>query len=137
MCVFCKIVEGSIPSYKVYEDNDILAFLDISQVTIGHTLVIPKKHFENVFELDEKTASILYNRVVQIAKMLKKNLNISDLNILNNNGKLAYQSVNHYHIHLIPRYENDSFSINFPTNKLTTEEFINLKDKISKNKRWT
>lgn len=130
MCIFCKIVNGEIPAYKVYEDGDVLAFLDISQVTLGHTLVIPKKHVENVFELDENTASSLYRAVVKVANKLKKNLNIENLNILNNNGKLAYQSVFHYHIHLLPRYENDSFSINFPTNKLSEEEFINLRDKI-------
>jgi len=131
MCVFCRIAEGSIPAYKIYEDQDILAFLDISQVTLGHCLVIPKKHFENIFELDNKTASILFEKVVQIAKMLKKNLNIENINILNNNGKLAYQSVNHYHIHLIPRYEDDNFKIDFPTNKLTDAEFLNLKEKIT------
>ncbi|MCK9471698.1 MAG: HIT domain-containing protein [Bacilli bacterium] len=131
MCVFCKIVEGSIPAYKIYEDSDILAFLDISQVTIGHTLVIPKKHYENIFELDEKTAATLYEKVVGVAKMLKQKLGINDLNILNNNGKLAYQSVGHYHIHLLPRYENDEFKINFPTNKLTDKEFNDLMNKIT------
>lgn len=131
MCVFCKIVEGSIPAYKIYEDSDILAFLDISQVTIGHTLVIPKKHYENIFVLDEKTAATLYEKVVEVAKMLKQKLGINDLNILNNNGKLAYQSVGHYHIHLLPRYENDEFKINFPTNKLTDKEFKDLMNKIT------
>lgn len=132
MCVFCKIVEGSIPSYKVYEDSEVLAFLDLSQLTLGHTLVIPKKHVENVFELDSKTASILFDRVVEVAKLLKKNLNINDLNILNNNGKLASQSVNHYHIHLLPRYENDGFKFDANPNKLNEEEFINLQNQIIK-----
>lgn len=131
MCVFCKIVSGEIPSYKIYEDNHVLAFLDIGQVTIGHTLVIPKKHYENIFELDPKEASILYEKVVLVANKLKKSLNICNLNILNNNGKLAYQSVFHYHIHLIPRYENDNFSIFFPSNKLNPEEFLELQKKIN------
>ena len=130
MCVFCKIIDGSIPSYKIYEDQDILAFLDISQVTLGHTLVIPKKHVENVFELDEKTAGILFSKIPMIAKKLKSALNINDLNILNNNGKGAYQSVFHYHIHLLPRYEDDNFSINFPSNKLSELEFKELQNKI-------
>lgn len=130
MCVFCKIIEGDIPSYKVYEDNDVLAFLDISQVTIGHTLVIPKKHVENVFELDQDTASVLFSKIPLIANKLKKALNITDLNILNNNGKGAYQSVFHYHIHLLPRYENDNFSINFPSNKLSENEFKELMNNI-------
>lgn len=133
MCVFCKIVEGEIPAYKVYEDDDILAFLDISQVTVGHTLVIPKKHYENIFELDEEGASKLFKAVTKVAKQLKTSLQIENLNILNNNGKLAYQSVFHYHIHLLPRYQNDKFSINFPTNKLSETQFIELRDKIGKN----
>lgn len=131
MCVFCRIVEGSIPAYKIYEDQDVLAFLDTSQVTIGHTLVIPKKHIENIFAMDQELASRLFSKVPLIANKLKKGLNINDLNILNNNGKLAYQSVNHYHIHLIPRSEGDEFSINFPTNKLTDAEFTELMNKIN------
>lgn len=130
MCVFCKIVNNEITSYKIYEDNDVLAFLDISQVTIGHTLVIPKKHVENVFELDSNTAAKLFSKIPLIANKLKQSLNVNDLNILNNNGKLAYQSVNHYHIHLLPRYPNDLFQINFPNNKLSKEEFDELKQKI-------
>src|SRR5690554_6990990 len=79
MCVFCKIVEGEIPAYKVYEDDDILAFLDISQVTVGHTLVIPKKHYENIFELDEEGASKLFKAVTKVAKQLKTSLQIENL----------------------------------------------------------
>lgn len=132
MCIFCKIVEGSIPSYKVYEDSEVLAFLDLSQLTLGHTLVIPKKHVENIFELDSDTASVLFKRVVEVAKLLKNNLNVENLNILNNNGKLASQSVNHYHIHLLPRYENDGFSFSSNPNKLSNEDFIKLQKQIAK-----
>lgn len=132
MCIFCKIVEGSIPSYKVYEDSEVLAFLDLSQLTLGHTLVIPKKHVENIFELDSDTASVLFERVVEVAKLLKNNLNVENLNILNNNGKLASQSVNHYHIHLLPRYENDGFSFSSNPNKLSNEDFIKLQKQIAK-----
>jgi len=130
MCIFCKIVNGEIPAYKIYEDDNILAFLDIGQVTIGHTLVIPKKHVQNIFELDSETAKKLFDKVVLVAKKLKKALNIENLNLINNNGSLAYQSVFHYHIHLIPRYENDEFKITFPTNKLTEKEFKDLEEKI-------
>ena len=132
MCVFCKIIDGSIPSYKVFEDSEVLAFLDLSQLTIGHTLVIPKKHVENIFELDSNTASNLFERVVLVANLLKKNLNINDLNLINNNGKLASQTVNHYHIHLLPRYENDEFKFSSLPNKLSEEDFLILKEQISK-----
>ena len=124
MCVFCEIVKGNIPSYKVYEDDMCIAILDISQATIGHTLVIPKKHFKNIFELDEETAMHLFKVVTNLSKK------ISNMNILNNNGTLAGQSVDHFHIHIIPRYEKDNLEIKFSSNKLSPEEFNNLLNKI-------
>ncbi|WP_078390828.1 HIT family protein [Shouchella patagoniensis] len=104
-CIFCKIIAGEIPSVKVYEDNDILAFFDISQVTKGHTLVIPKHHHENVFELPEGVAATLFAAVPKIATALQTTFEPTGLNILNNNGESAGQSVFHYHLHLLPRYE--------------------------------
>ena len=105
-CIFCKIINKQIPSSVVYEDDDVIAFLDISQATIGHTLVVPKKHYENIFELNQDTT--IMQVVIKVANALKDSLNVSDLNIVNNNGPLAGQTVNHFHIHLIPRYENDN-----------------------------
>ena len=96
MCVFCKIINNEIPCYKVYEDDQVIAFLDISQVTHGHTLVVPKKHYENIFVLDEAIAGELYKAVVKVSNILKKGLNLTDLNIINNNGPVAGQTVNHY-----------------------------------------
>lgn len=130
MCVFCKIVNNEIPSYKVYEDDKVLAFLDISQATIGHTLVIPKEHFENIFALDENNAASIMKVVANLSKKLKSALNIEALNILNNSGALAGQTVNHFHIHLIPRYENDGLVIKFSENKLSETEFKELLNKI-------
>lgn len=130
MCVFCKIVNNEIPSYKVYEDDKVLAFLDISQATIGHTLVIPKEHFENIFALDENNAASIMKVVANLSKKLKSALNIEALNILNNSGALAGQTVNHFHIHLIPRYENDGLVIKFSENKLSETEFKELSNKI-------
>ena len=130
MCVFCEIVKGNIPSYKVYEDDMCIAILDISQATIGHTLVIPKKHFKNIFELDEETAMHLFKVVTNLSKKISKALNVDNMNILNNNGTLAGQSVDHFHIHIIPRYEKDNLEIKFSSNKLSPEEFNNLLNKI-------
>ena len=132
MCIFCKIINKEIPSYKIYEDDRFLAFLDISQATVGHTLVIPKQHFQNIFELDEKTAQDIFTLVASLACKLKQNLKIDDLNILNNNGSLAGQTVNHFHIHLIPRYKNDNLTIKFANNKLSSEEFTKLVSTITK-----
>lgn len=109
-CIFCKIVQGEIPAAKVYEDEHVLAFMDISQVTKGHTLVIPKVHQEDIFELDEEVASHLFSVIPKIANSIKKQFKPLGLNIVNNNGEAAGQTVFHYHIHLIPRYgEGDGF----------------------------
>lgn len=130
MCLFCEIASGNIPCYKVYEDELCLAFLDISQATIGHTLVIPKKHFKNILELDEETSSHIGKIVTKLAKNITTKLNINDVNILNNNGPLAGQSVEHFHVHIIPRYKNDQFNFTTPSNKLSEKEFIELANKI-------
>lgn len=113
MCVFCKIVNGEIPCFKVYEDEQFLGFLDISQATKGHTLVIPKKHISDIFELDNETAQNMLGVVSHISRLLKTKLGVSSVNIINNSGKLAGQTVNHFHIHIIPRYENDNCKIEF------------------------
>ncbi|WP_156323988.1 HIT family protein [Bacillus sp. JCM 19034] len=103
-CIFCKIVNGEIPSSKVYEDEHVYAFLDISQVTKGHTLVIPKAHYQDIYELPSEVASQLFSAVPKIANGLKAALNPIGMNMINNNGEKAGQTVFHYHIHLIPRY---------------------------------
>lgn len=133
-CIFCKIVEGEIPSYKIYEDENVLAFLDITQGTKGHTLVIPKKHVKNVYELDEKTASDIFKVVPKIANALKKAFNPIGLNIVQNNDK-PLQSVFHFHIHLIPRYENDQMVISTLNNfgKYDEVYFNNLASTIKEN----
>ena len=130
MCIFCEIIKGNIPCYKVYEDDVCVAFLDISQATIGHTLVLPKEHVENIFELDANTASNLGKVLALLAQNLKEKLDISDLNILNNNGELAGQTVKHLHFHLIPRYKENDLGIKFDSNNLSKEEFLNLLDKV-------
>lgn len=117
-CLFCEIMDGNIPSRKVYEDDQVYAFLDISQTTPGHTLVIPKTHVKNVFEMDNDIASELFKRVPKIAQAIKRsNPNIKGANIIMNNEEVAYQSVFHSHIHIIPRYsEEDDFSMKFKDN---------------------
>lgn len=130
MCLFCEIKNGNIPSYKIYEDNICLAFLDISQATIGHTLIIPKKHFDDIFSLDEETSKHLFNVTRILAKRIKEKLGVSAVNVLNNSGELAGQTIKHFHIHIIPRYEDDSLKIEFSSNKLSNEQFLELVNKI-------
>ena len=114
-CIFCKIINGEIPSYKIYEDEIVYAFLDITQVTPGHTLVVPKKHAKDIFEYDEELASQVFTRIPKIARALEKAYpDMQGLNIINNNREVAYQSVFHSHIHLIPRFStHDDFSMHF------------------------
>jgi len=130
-CIFCKIIKGDIPSYKVYEDKHIVAFLDISQLTKGHTLVLPKNHVKNIYSLDEETASIIFQKIPMIAKALKKAFKPIGLNVVNNNDK-PHQSVNHFHIHLIPRYEDDAFHMNFANHQdqYTNDDYVNVLRKI-------
>lgn len=130
MCIFCKIVSGEIPSYKVYDDNDIMAFLDISQATYGHTLIIPKKHYSNILELDEEISGKIFKVAVSLSKKINKNLKAENMNIINNCGKVAGQTVEHFHIHILPRYEDDKVTITYPTNKLNDLEFKELVKKI-------
>lgn len=114
-CIFCKIIDGEIPSYKIYEDEVVYAFLDITQVTPSHTLVVPKKHAKDIFEYDEELASQVFARIPKIARALEKAYpDMQGLNIINNNREVAYQSVFHSHIHLIPRFSpHDDFSMHF------------------------
>lgn len=131
-CIFCKIVAGEIPSSKVYEDDNILAFLDISQVTPGHTLVIPKKHVRNVLEMSSDDAAQLFSYVPKLAKAVKQATQANGLNIINNNEAAAGQSVFHTHIHLIPRFdENDDLKLSFIEHEPDFEALTQLAQKIS------
>ncbi len=131
-CIFCKILNGEIPSNKVFENDNFIAILDAFPASEGHTLVIPKKHYENIFEIDEDTLKEGYAIAKKVANSIKKSLSVEDINILQNNGALAGQTVNHFHIHIIPRKENDkivikSEQINIDNNRIN--EILNsIKD---------
>jgi len=107
-CVFCRIVKGKIPAQIVYQDDKTLAFLDNQPKTAGHTLIIPKKHFTNIFTIPKKDLAPLINTTQIVAKLINKNLSPEGLNICQNNGALAGQTINHFHLHLIPRYQKKS-----------------------------
>ena len=107
MCIFCDIIAGKIPSSKVYEDNDVLAILDISQVTYGHTIVMPKKHVKNILEADEETVCRCMKAVHTLSRQIVERTGAKGCNILNNCNEVAGQSVDHLHFHIIPRYSKD------------------------------
>lgn len=114
MCIFCDIIAGNIPSSVLYEDENVIAFLDISQVTKGHTLVVPKKHAANMLECDEETLQNVMKVAHKLGNHLMKVLDAQGMNVLSNVNEVAGQSVPHFHVHLIPRYsENDACVIRF------------------------
>jgi histidine triad (HIT) family protein len=132
-CLFCKIVDGSIPSIKVYEDDHVLAFMDIFPLTKGHTLLIPKKHHENVFDMTSEDASHLFSVAPKIAGAINSSFNPAGLNLLNNNGAPAGQSVFHFHLHFIPRYDQtDGFNAKWQTKEkqMTTDLVSEYAEKI-------
>lgn len=134
-CLFCKIIAGEIPSAKVYEDENVYAFLDISQVTTGHTLVIPKVHTVDIYEMDENVASKIFTSVPKIARAMKTAFKPAGLNILNNNEVAAGQSVFHFHLHLIPRYnKEDGFNAKWITrnDEFSQEELQDMANNIAK-----
>ena len=112
-CVFCKIVKGELDSEKVYEDDLVLAFLDIKKVSEEHTLIIPKKHYENIYDIPDKELQRIILITKKLAKKYKQEKGINQINLLNSNGKEAQQSVFHFHMHLVPRQKNDKLNLWF------------------------
>ena len=109
MCVFCKIINGEIPSKKIYEDNDVISILDLSQIGKGHMLVMPKKHYENVLEIPNDIYLKVMEKAKYLANVLDKTYHPDGINILNNCKEAAGQTVMHFHVHIIPRMKQDDF----------------------------
>jgi len=128
-CIFCKIIAGEIPSYKVYEDENSLAFLDINPVNSGHTLVIPKKHFANIEEVDEQTLCQVVKIVKWVGASLKNNLGAAGYNVLVNNDPAAGQIVPHLHFHVVPRAGDDNLHL-WPQKKYKKNEAEEVLNKI-------
>ena len=128
-CVFCAIAAGEIPSFKVYEDDLVLACLDINPFTKGHTLVIPKEHSANLLETDEATLAAVIARVRKVAAHLKEALPCDGFNILQNNGAAAGQTVMHLHFHIVPRCGSEPIA--FESHEGNMDELKALADRIS------
>lgn len=121
-CIFCKIANGEIPSRTVYEDEDFRAILDLGPATKGHTLILPKDHAANLMELPEETAKKVLPLAGKIAAMLKDRLGCDGINLVQNNGEIAGQTVMHFHLHVIPRYVNDGQNILWKPTSPSAEE---------------
>lgn len=132
-CIFCKIVRGEIPCHKVYEDNDVLAFLDISQTTKGHTLVISKEHFKNLLYVPKDILAKVMGAAQKVAQAQVASLGAKGVNIINNTNEVAGQSVMHFHVHVIPRYSNeDALRLEFNSNKIEKLSLPAIAEEISK-----
>ena len=106
-CIFCKIVRGEIPSFKVYENEQVFAFEDINPISLGHTLIVPKNHAENLWEITPDDLSAIHLASKKIARALRKAIDAAGIACLQLNGREVNQVVMHYHLHLIPRSQND------------------------------
>ena len=129
-CIFCKIIAGEIPSAVIFEDEEFKAILDRFPGNIGHVLVLPKKHYSNIFDIDEDVAGRLFRLATKIAKNMKEVLGFESMNVVQNNGSLAGQTVHHFHLHLIPRYENDKVQIKWEQLDLTDEQIAEIQNKL-------
>ncbi|HCO28273.1 MAG TPA: HIT family protein [Lachnospiraceae bacterium] len=121
-CIFCKIANGIIPSATIYENSDFKVILDVSPASKGHTLILPKEHFDNIFDMDADTAGKLFSLAAAVARALKQATGCDGMNIVQNNGEIAGQTVFHFHMHLIPRYEGDSVQVSWEPGTATKEE---------------
>lgn len=110
-CIFCRIANGEIPSKTIYEDEDFRGILDLGPASRGHALILPKKHFPDLFALDDDTASKVFVVARNVATRMRRTLGCEGFNVLQNNGEIAGQSVFHFHMHLIPRYKGDSVGL--------------------------
>ncbi len=106
-CIFCKIVRGEIPCFKILEDDRVLSFADVNPINTGHTLIIPKRHAENIWEIDGEDLAAIHWASLKIAKAMKTSLNPDGIALLQLNGRAVNQVVMHYHLHLIPRKSSD------------------------------
>lgn len=130
-CVFCKIIAGEIPSTTVYEDDDFKAILDVNPAARGHVIILPKKHAANIFELEDEDAAKVFPIAKKIASAVKKTYDCDGVNILQNNGEAAGQTVFHLHVHVVPRYYDDEVNIMWKPGE--TPDLDAVADEIKKN----
>ena len=121
-CIFCKLANGDIPTNSLYEDDIVKVIFDAGPASDGHVLILPKNHYDDIYSMDEDTAAHIFKVATRIAKAYKQSLDYEGLNIVQNNGEAAGQTVFHFHIHLIPRYEGDHAGVTWKPGTLTDEE---------------
>ncbi len=130
-CIFCRIIKGEIPSYTIYEDDDFKVILDAGPVSKGHALVLPKDHYDDLYELPEDKASAAFVLAKKLMIRITDKLGCDGFNICQNNKEAADQTVKHFHMHLVPRYEGGQKFFAYTPLQLSPEEQTEIKDRIT------
>ena len=131
-CIFCRIISGEIPSTTIYENSKFKVIMDIAPANKGPVLILPKEHYDNIYDIDTATAGELFELAVMTARALKSVLDCDGMNILQNNGTVAGQTVFHFHMHIIPRYEGDTVNIGWKELSYEDGEMEQLREAIRK-----
>lgn len=129
-CIFCKIINGEIPSATIYENEEFKVILDRFPANQGHVLILPKQHFANIFDIDPDVAGRLFVLATKVARQMKNVLGFEHMNVMQNNGTVAGQTVFHFHLHLLPRYENDGVTIAYTPMDLTDAQIEEMRKKL-------
>jgi histidine triad (HIT) family protein len=135
-CIFCKLANGEIPTRSIYQDDTFRVILDADPATRGHALILPKDHYANLFELPDDVAAKAFVLAKNLASVMKERLHADGFNLVQNNGEIAGQTVFHFHLHLIPRYNNDGNREKLCWNheSFTEEQFDEIRDLLDMNK---
>ena len=131
-CIFCKLANGDIPTNTVYEDDNFRVIMDMSPATKGHSLILPKEHFSDIYEIDEELAGKSFKLAKKMATVMTEKLSCDGFNIVQNNRETAGQTVFHFHMHLIPRYKDDNQKIGWNPMEPSSDELKEILDRITK-----
>lgn len=129
-CIFCKLANGVFPTNTIYEDEDFRVILDLEPAAKGHALILPKEHYKNLYELPDETAGKVMKLAKKMAIRMTDKLGADGFNLVQNNNEIAGQTVFHFHLHLIPRYNDDGQKIAWENNSPSPEELKAIKDTI-------
>lgn len=131
-CIFCKLANGDIPVEPIYEDDTVKVIFDASPASTGHMLIIPKEHVSNIYELEDELASHIFKTAAKIARAMKNVMDYDGLNVVQNNGEAAGQTVFHFHMHLIPRYKDDGVNVGWNPGTPDEEKLSEIRKNIAK-----
>lgn len=130
-CIFCKLANGEIPTNALYEDDIVKVIFDANPAAKGHVLILPKEHFDNIYELDDDTAAHVFKVATKISKAYKKALDFDGLNIVQNNGEVAGQTVFHFHMHIIPRIKGDTVNVGWVPGTADSDTIASIVEKVT------